>query len=205
VHVARWSGATNASADLVAKVAVAGAELTLHAENSALRAVEHPNVIAPIGFVDDTADVALVLPRAACSLSAHNGRLDDAEVAPLVFAVADALAELHRSGYAHRDVSAANILLLADATPVLSDFGRAAPVTPSSAAGDVADLARAATSVLRTADRTPLRDLLARAADEPCDAVALRECVEALGIEPSAIDVHAAEPIAVEPPTIVVD
>jgi hypothetical protein len=35
--------------------------------------------------------------------------------------------------------------------------------------------------------------------------MALRECVEALGIDPRDLDVHAAEPITVEPPTIVVD
>ena len=73
VHVARWAGTAGdpPTSELVAKVAFDGAELALHTENATLRAVEHPNVIAPVGFVDDATQAALVLPRAACSLRAH--------------------------------------------------------------------------------------------------------------------------------------
>jgi tRNA A-37 threonylcarbamoyl transferase component Bud32 len=206
VHLARWSGdAGDGGTELVAKVALDGCELALHAENAALHAVEHRNVIAPVGFVDDGRQVALVLPRAACSLRAHEGRLADDELAPVVTELADALAELHRAGLCHGDVSAGNVLLLPDATPVLSDLGRAATVTSAAAGRDVANLARAALECRRPEGSSPLTDLLTQVVAGPCDAAALRECVEELGIAGRPIDVRAAPPLAVEPPTVVVD
>jgi serine/threonine protein kinase len=206
VHVARWSGAGDSTADrLVAKLALPGAELTLHAENSALRAVEHPNVIAPVGFVDDSDSVVLVLPRAACSLTAHIGLLDEGQVAALLVPLADALAELHRAGVAHGDISPANVLLHDDGSPVLTDFGRALPVSPSAAAADVVGLAHAAMSALLPGTVGPLRELLAAVMAEPCDAAAFGECVDALGIEPRPIDVSSVPAVAIEPPTIIVD
>jgi serine/threonine protein kinase len=201
VHAARWSGATDDH--LVAKVARPGSEVGLHEENQALRTVDHPNVIAPVGFVDDVQTVALVLPRAACSLTAHLGRLDQRQVAPLLVALSSALAELHRAGVAHGDVRPANVLLSHDGTPMVADLGRAHAVSPTAAARDVAGLAQVAIEAL--ADDGPLRQLLAAVVAEPCDAIALGECVEALGIEGQAIDVTAVSPVAVEPPTMIVD
>src|SRR5688572_16402095 len=89
VHAARWHD--DPTLDLVAKVATAGAELGLHHENSTLRDIEHPHIIAPVGFVDDGSGAVLVLPRAACSLRAHAGRLKAAEVAHVVISIAEGL------------------------------------------------------------------------------------------------------------------
>jgi serine/threonine protein kinase len=201
VHVARWSGATDDR--LVAKVAAVGSELALHDENQALRAVEHPNVIAPVGFVDDTRSVVLVLPRAACSLSAHVGRLDERQVAPVLVQLASALAELHRAGITHGDVRPPNVLFTSDGAPLLADLGRSSAVSPSGAARDVAGLAQVGIEAL--ADAGPLRELLGDVVAEPCDALALGECIDALGIEPRPIDVTAVPAVAVEPPTMIVD
>ncbi|MFO1078271.1 MAG: serine/threonine-protein kinase [Planctomycetota bacterium] len=47
------------------------------------------------------------------------------EMVEIVAAIADALEFVHRSGIVHRDVKPSNILLRADGTPLLSDFGLA--------------------------------------------------------------------------------
>jgi serine/threonine protein kinase len=201
VHRARWSGDT--PGDLVAKIAIPGTELALHRENATLRAVEHGNLISPVGFVDDATHAALVLPRAACSLRAHLGRLDDSQAFPVAVAITAALAALHRAGYVHDDVTAGNILLLDDGTPVLSDLGSAVPFTDAGERSDIAALARTLREVM-VPDASPLRELAERVERAPCEAAAFALELQTLDITPRAIDVHAAPPVALEPPTIVV-
>ena len=202
VHAARWT-ANGTDIGLVAKIAIPGTELALHRENATLRAVVHGNLIAPIAFVDDATHAALVLPRAACSLRAHLGRLDEAEALPVAIAITAALEALHRAGYVHDDVTAGNILLLDDGTPVLSDLGSAAPHTEAGARADIAALARTLREVM-VPGASALRDLAERVERSACDAAEFALELQALDIAPRAIDVHAAPPVALEPPTIVV-
>ncbi len=56
----------------------------------------------------------------------HNGPLSPYEARRLFLAVADGLAVAHAQGIVHRDVKPDNILVRADRTPVLVDFGLAA-------------------------------------------------------------------------------
>jgi serine/threonine protein kinase len=207
VHAARWAGTTSDSRtpELVAKIAFDGAELALHKENAALRAVEHPHVIAPVGFVDDATQAALVLPRAACSLRAHAARLDESEAMHVAFAVAGALDALHRAGFAHADVSAGNVLLLHDGTPVLSDLGSVQAATSAGAHADVAALARVLRDSLTDGESSRLGVLLADVERAPCAPAAFDDLLRALAIEPRSFDIGTAEPVVMEPPTIVVD
>ncbi|HEX7096910.1 MAG TPA: protein kinase [Acidimicrobiales bacterium] len=200
VHVATWP--EHPEANLVAKVASPGHELLLHRENSALREVEHPGVIAPTAFVDDATHAALLLPRAVCSLRAHVGRLDEHEVAHVATATSDALAALHRAGIAHNDVTAGNILLMADGSPVLADFGSTTRCTPDAARGDVASLARAALESLAPAENGAIRAVLSAAAETPRSASALADALRSCGVEPRRPDARAVAPIRDEPPTM---
>ena len=204
VHAARWPGGAP-ERSVVAKVANAGAELALHHENIALRTVEHPNVIAPVGLVDDATHVALVLPRAACSLRAHAGRLDDAQVFGLLAALAGGLYAIHRRGLVHGDVSASNVLLFDGGTPVLGDLGGAEPCTGDGVSADVAALARTARETLAPGPDSELRRVLATFERSGGDAPALHAALAALDAAPGPIDPHAAPPVAVEPPTMIVE
>lgn len=214
VHLARWR--EDPSLDLVAKVATAGSELQLHHENSTMRAVMHPSLLSPVGFVDDMVHAALVLPRAACSLRAHAGRLSPDEVAHVVVSVAGALDVLHRTGFAHGDVSAGNILLRSDGTAILADFGDARRCSEDAARADLSALASVAIDSMSNALPTPttsststastgndqLRALLERTSAEPMSPANLAEAVKAVapGLRPP--DPFTVPAIVDEPPTM---
>lgn len=203
VHEAAWSQAPDLA--LVAKVATSGHELQLHHENRMLRAIDHAHVITPTAFVDDAEHVALLLPRAACSLRAHEGRLDEPEVLHVATAIADALAAMHRFGLAHGDVTAGNILLLVDGTPLLADLGSARRCAEDAARTDVACLARAAIATLAPEHRGPVRALLDAVVVSPKPAAALADELRACGVEPRHPNALAAPPVVDEPPTMTID
>ena len=53
----------------------------------------------------------------------------DRKIAKFLKQIMSAAEELHRHGFIHRDIKPANILSRADGTPVLIDFGLAAPIS----------------------------------------------------------------------------
>jgi eukaryotic-like serine/threonine-protein kinase len=97
---------------------------------------------------------------------AGRGRLPPGEVATIVAAVADGLADLHRRGFVHRDVKPHNILFAGD-HPKLADFGLARPadrseLTALTAAGaTVGTLGYLAPELLGSARATPASDVYA--------------------------------------------
>jgi serine/threonine protein kinase len=201
VHAARRHD--DPKIEIVAKVAAAGNELRLHHENATLRELNHPHVIEPVGFVDDGSTVALVLPRAVCSLRAHGGRLTAAEVAHVGAAIADALAGMHRAGFAHSDVSAGNVLLRRDGSAVLADFGNATRCTTDAARSDVAQLAATCLDSLDPGgDDDALRTLLAGVSSAPIGALELAARLRELVPDAQPPDPFASAPVVDEPPTM---
>ena len=200
VHAAHRTG--DAGAGIVAKVAVAGDELRLHHENSILREISHPAVIAPVAFVDDGSAAALILPRAACSLRAHAGRLTSAEAAHVALAVAEGLAATHRAGYVHGDVTAGNVLLRPDGSAMLADLGAATRWTEEGARTDVTMLASTATDSCRPDERGRFADLLREVMSHPISALDLAERIREVAPDARAPDPLAAPPVIDEPPTM---
>jgi serine/threonine protein kinase len=93
------------------------------------RSLDHPHIASVVdaGEVDGRPYLASRLvegPSLADELTAHGPRRAP-ETVDVVAQVASALDALHAEGLVHRDVKPANILLAADGTAVLSDFGLA--------------------------------------------------------------------------------
>ena len=91
--------------------------------------LSHPHIAAVVdaGEIDGRPFLAsrFVEGRSLADRLLEEGALDPAAVADLVAQVASALDVLHQEGLVHRDVKPSNILLAADGTAVLSDFGLA--------------------------------------------------------------------------------
>ena len=107
----------------------------LRREAAVLRRVNHPHVIRvlEVGQVEARYGGGCYLamewlPHALDRvLRAHESeRLSLEQALALAQGVAEALAAVHASGLIHRDVKPSNILLRADGSPVLTDFGLAA-------------------------------------------------------------------------------
>ncbi|GAA4233529.1 hypothetical protein FHR32_002718 [Streptosporangium album] len=100
-------------------------------EARALARIDHPNVVT-IHHIVDTPEMAhpwivmeLVRGRSLRDRLAQ-GPLAPAEAARLGRGILAALWTAHAAGICHRDVKPANVLLRADGSPVLTDFGIAA-------------------------------------------------------------------------------
>lgn len=107
------------------------------------RAADHPGLIRVIdtALIADPSSpmldgaVVLVMERAALSLLDHlrrtqDERLSSAVQSPglLLVQIAEALAYLHESGWVHGDLKPANVLLMADGSARLADFGLVARI-----------------------------------------------------------------------------
>jgi serine/threonine protein kinase len=95
-------------------------------------------------------------------------------VAATLLPVAEALAELHGSGWVHGDVSAANVVVGPDGAGVLIDFDRAAPIGAARATGTpgfVAPEVEAGAPVTPAADVWSLAAVARAATTGPCPEV----------------------------------
>ncbi|MFI6650475.1 protein kinase [Streptomyces sp. NPDC050529] len=100
-------------------------------EARALARLDHPGVVTVHHIVDGGAGtypwiVMELVSGASLSERLAEGTLAPVEAAELGRGVLSALRAAHAAGILHRDVKPANVLLRADGSPVLTDFGIAA-------------------------------------------------------------------------------
>ncbi|MFE6664607.1 protein kinase [Streptomyces sp. NPDC057697] len=100
-------------------------------EARALARLDHPGVVTVHHIVDGGDGtypwiVMELVPGASLAERLAEGTLAPAEAAGLGRGVLSALRAAHAAGILHRDVKPANVLLRADGSPVLTDFGIAA-------------------------------------------------------------------------------
>jgi eukaryotic-like serine/threonine-protein kinase len=104
--------------------------------------VLHPNVVAVYEVLPDEEPPTLIMeyvPGGTLEdLLARRGRLDPEEAARILLDVLAGLERIHRAGIVHRDLKPANILLAADGTAKVTDFGIARPPPELAAAATLA-------------------------------------------------------------------
>jgi class 3 adenylate cyclase len=94
-------------------------------ESALISDIEHPNVVQVFdkGFTDDCAYIAMEYFTGGSLKDVIAAGLTPRQSLSLLAQAAAALAEIHRLGIVHRDVKPANMMLRADGTMVLADFG----------------------------------------------------------------------------------
>jgi serine/threonine protein kinase len=107
----------------------------LRGEAMVLRSVRHPHVLPVLDVLeppDPRTGPTLVLPFLAGgtlrALLDERGVLTPGQVVAVLSPVADAVAALHRAGFAHGDLKPDNLLLDHDGAPVVGDAGTACPL-----------------------------------------------------------------------------
>ena len=98
-------------------------------EVRALAALDHPNIVRVLATDFYRTDPYFMMEFEAggtlADLVKNRGPLPAAEAARLVRPVVGAVAAAHAAGILHRDLKPSNVLLAADGTPKVSDFGLA--------------------------------------------------------------------------------
>jgi serine/threonine-protein kinase PpkA len=94
-------------------------------ESTLISDIDHPNVVKIYdkGFTDDYAYIAMEYFTGGSLKDVIAGGLTPRQALSLLAQAAAALSEIHRLGIVHRDVKPANMMLRADGTMVLADFG----------------------------------------------------------------------------------
>ncbi|MCI0643946.1 MAG: protein kinase [Chloroflexi bacterium] len=96
-------------------------------EGESLRQLNHPNIVKMLAAVEEDGRYYLIMeyvPGGSLQdLLDRQAPLPLRRVLQISLELADALARAHHLGIIHRDLKPANVLLAADGTPRLSDFG----------------------------------------------------------------------------------
>ena len=98
-------------------------------EGRILARFSHPNLVRVIGDFEAHGThyivMAYVEGETLSARLAREGPLGEERSLTLVLPVVDGLEQVHAAGYLHRDIKPSNIVIGADGTPVLLDFGAA--------------------------------------------------------------------------------
>ncbi|MCB0166335.1 MAG: protein kinase, partial [Anaerolineae bacterium] len=98
-------------------------------EGDALRQLNHPNIVKLLAAAEQDGRHYLVIEYvdggSLLDLLNQGQLLPISRVLAIALDLADALTRAHRLGIIHRDLKPANVLLAADGTPRLTDFGTA--------------------------------------------------------------------------------
>jgi len=106
-------------------------DAVLH-EAEVLAGLHHPNIVRLVDSQVDAQEPILVLEHLPRSLRERmaDGALPPGEAVAIADGVLDALSAIHGAGIVHGDVKPENILLAADGSPRLADFGIARRPVP---------------------------------------------------------------------------
>jgi serine/threonine protein kinase len=98
-------------------------------EGKALRRLNHPNIVKVLATADEGSQHYIVMEYVSggslADLLAQQSQLPLDRVVSIGLELSDALSRAHHLHILHRDIKPANILLAADGTPRLTDFGLA--------------------------------------------------------------------------------
>lgn len=122
VYLARQPGGGSVALKVARAVPPEGQDLG--SEFTVQAALAHRHVVRVFEHGTSDGDAYLAMEYAAGdSLAAHAGRVAATDAASLLAQAACALAWLHGNGWVHRDVKPGNLLLRADGSLALGDFG----------------------------------------------------------------------------------
>ncbi len=98
-------------------------------EGRVLARFDHPHLVRVIGDFEAHGTgyivMAYVEGKTLSTRLAREGTLDEARSLALVLPIVDGLEQVHAADYLHRDIKPGNIVIGADGSPVLLDFGAA--------------------------------------------------------------------------------
>ena len=101
-------------------------------EARTLAQFEHPNIVKVTRYIQANGSAYLVMKfeegrDLEAWLEEKKTPPTEAELSAIILPILDGLQAVHAQGLIHRDVKPANIMIRADATPILIDFGSARP------------------------------------------------------------------------------